>query len=379
MSSRPARVTLVETTPDGSVGSMAGYAELLVDAISGQVSSVAIERLNLARGGRGLLGDGSRFLRRIGTFAMIVSSWRRLKAVDAEILHLVDGSQAHLLRFARPDVRTIATAHDLIPLLQARGRFAVERPGVAAQWLVERSRDGLCRADMIIAVSRSTSDDVVAETRVPASRIRIVHPALRADFSRALSDSERSGSSDMNADAPVILHLGNNGFYKNRVGVLRIFSMIRRKRRARLVMAGPAPDSNLERLVRDLGLGGDVEFVVDPPIDALMALYRTASVFLFPSVYEGFGWPPLEAMAVGCPVVCSNVASLPEVVGDAALTGDPHDEQTMAQLCEAILDQNGLADELRARGLARAATFTPDKMGREIVSVYEEVLGRRLC
>jgi glycosyltransferase involved in cell wall biosynthesis len=99
-------------------------------------------------------------------------------------------------------------------------------------------------------------------------------------------------------------------------------------------------------------------------------------VFLFPSIYEGFGWPPLEAMACGCPVVCSSSASLPEVVGDAALTAAVDDEAGLARLCGMVLSDRVLAESLIARGKQRASEFTLERMGKQLVDVYRRVLER---
>jgi glycosyltransferase involved in cell wall biosynthesis len=106
----------------------------------------------------------------------------------------------------------------------------------------------------------------------------------------------------------------------------------------------------------------------------LPALHSGAALFCFPSLYEGFGLPPLEAMACGTPVVCSNAASLPEVVGDAALTVDPTDVEGLAVAMHRVLSDPDLAAELHARGLARARTFTWERTARETVAVYRRVL-----
>lgn len=98
-------------------------------------------------------------------------------------------------------------------------------------------------------------------------------------------------------------------------------------------------------------------------------------MFVFPSLYEGFGLPPLEAMACGTPVVCSNAASLPEVVGDAAVTVDPYDVDALAEAMQRVLADRDLREDLRARGLARARQFTWERTARETLAVYREVCG----
>ena len=123
------------------------------------------------------------------------------------------------------------------------------------------------------------------------------------------------------------------------------------------------------------GLERRVVFTGYVPEADLPALYSAADLFVFPSLYEGFGLPPLEAMACGTPVVCSNSSSLPEVVGDAAVTVDPYDVEALAQAMHRVLSDANLRDELRAKGLARTAQFTWERTARETWRVYEKVLG----
>jgi len=127
--------------------------------------------------------------------------------------------------------------------------------------------------------------------------------------------------------------------------------------------------------VSELGLGDRVHFAGYVHDADLPALYGGADLFVFPSLYEGFGLPPLEAMACGTPVVCSNAASLPEVVGDAAVTVDPYDVDALAEAMQRVLADRDLREDLRARGLARARQFTWERTARETLAVYREVCG----
>jgi glycosyltransferase involved in cell wall biosynthesis len=130
----------------------------------------------------------------------------------------------------------------------------------------------------------------------------------------------------------------------------------------------------LKQLTYELSLEGSVLFLDHPPEEDLVALYNLAALFVFPSLYEGFGLPPLEAMACGTPVVCSHAASLPEVVGDAALMVDPYDVDGLAAAMERVLRDADLRQDLRERGLARASQFTWERTARQTVAVYREVL-----
>ena len=125
---------------------------------------------------------------------------------------------------------------------------------------------------------------------------------------------------------------------------------------------------------RALGLAEDVRFIGDTPDSDLPALYSACDLFVFPSLYEGFGLPPLEAMACGAPVACSNTSSLPEVVGDAALLFNPLDTGEIATACARVLKDAALNAELRARSLRQASRFTWDQCARATLDVYRSML-----
>ena len=123
--------------------------------------------------------------------------------------------------------------------------------------------------------------------------------------------------------------------------------------------------------LRDLDLGKQVIFTGYVRDEDLPAIYSGARLFVFPSLYEGFGLPPLEAMVCGTPVVCSNAASLPEVVGSAAITVDPYDVGCLAEALRRVLSDEQLQEDLRQRGLVRARQFTWETAARQTLAVYE--------
>jgi glycosyltransferase involved in cell wall biosynthesis len=162
---------------------------------------------------------------------------------------------------------------------------------------------------------------------------------------------------------PFLLYPARAWPHKNHERLLAAFALLRRERpELRLVLTGGGESRQVP---------GGVEVRGQVSADELVSLYRRASVLVFPSLYEGFGQPPLEAMACGCPVACSRAASLPEVCGDAARYFDPHDP---AQIAEAVRDVLAAPDEWRRRGLARAAEFTWERTARAHEDVYRELL-----
>ncbi len=130
-------------------------------------------------------------------------------------------------------------------------------------------------------------------------------------------------------------------------------------------------DAEISAQIEGLGLNGDVRFVESPRDEDLADLYRGAEGFVFPSLYEGFGLPPLEAMACGVPVLTSNVCALPEVVGDAAVLVDPTDVEGIAEGIRRLTEDGALRDTLRRKGLERARQFSWDKTARRTWAVLQ--------
>jgi glycosyltransferase involved in cell wall biosynthesis len=177
----------------------------------------------------------------------------------------------------------------------------------------------------------------------------------------------------------VILYVGSENPRKNLPRLIRAIAVIHKLfPDVRLVKIGTpeyVPQAQqLRHQVKTLGLE-DIVYFVDHVSDEDLALfYNIADLFVFPSIYEGFGLPPLEAMACGTPVVCSHAASLPEVVGDAAITFDPYDTAAIAGAMRRVLEDSELAAELRQKGIARASQFTWERTARETIAVYQKVL-----
>jgi glycosyltransferase involved in cell wall biosynthesis len=300
----------------------------------------------------------------------------RLARQQADIFHIIDGSHAYIARWL-PDVPVVATAHDFIPLLQTNGRFPQAQPGMMARWIIRRSINELKKLDWVIAVSQNTLNDFVNSAGGDIEKIKVVHSAIPICMVKeSVPDVNISWPARRHSEQAYILHVGNNAFYKNRAGVLRIFARIHEKLGLELKMAGPPPGPELTSLIRELRLANHVHFVVNPEDDQLVKLYLRAALLLFPSLYEGFGWPPLEAMACGCPVVCSTAGSLPEVVGDAALKCNVEDYEQMAKNCIAVLEDAGLASELVQKGYEQVKKFSLERMGRELLSVYMKVIDK---
>jgi glycosyltransferase involved in cell wall biosynthesis len=292
----------------------------------------------------------------------------------ADVCHVIDHGQGYLVRHLDP-ARTVVTCHDLILLVLASGRMGSGFAPPLATRVLRSSVREMKRARRIVADSESTRRDLLALSDVDPERVSVIHPGLNYSYApdpaagAAFRETHRLGS------GPLLLQVGQTGFYKNIPGCLRVVahlranglpvSLVRAGHRLRLEHLELAGRLGISEHVRDLG-----------PLDdqGLADLYNAADVLLFPSLYEGFGWPPLEAMASGLPVVCSRAGSLDEVVGEAALTAEPEDVSGLASHVAAVLTDPVLTASLRARGLARARLFNWDRTAEKFEAVYREVL-----
>jgi glycosyltransferase involved in cell wall biosynthesis len=267
---------------------------------------------------------------------------------------------------------SILTVHDLAFLTAPECAYPTLREYLRV--VVPRS---IARATRVIAVSESTRDDLERLLGVDRSRIEVIYEGVSPRFRPPESAGalgarlERAG-----IVAPYILSVGTLEPRKNYVRLLEAYHALRRRGvDHELVIAGGKGwlYDAIFRTVDELRLRPHVRFV--QPDDAMLVdLYGGASVFVFPSVYEGFGIPPLEALACGAPVVCSNSSSLPEIVGDAAVLFDPLDVEGMTEAIDLVLRDEGVRLRLRGTGPSRAAQFTWDAAAERTHALYQRVV-----
>jgi len=220
------------------------------------------------------------------------------------------------------------------------------------------------RARVILTDSENTKRDLVRMLKVPGGKIRVI-PLAVEDSMRRVRDQGRLASFRRahGLAEPYVLFVGNLKPHKNPEGLIRVLAAMR-DRRARLVFVGrgtPAYVAGLKALAGRLGLGKRVTFAGTPDRQTLRHYYSAAAALAFPSFYEGFGLPPLEAFACGTPVVASNAASIPEVVGDAAVSLRPGDVGGFARALDAVLTRPALRRRLIAAGFRRVRRFSWDR------------------
>jgi glycosyltransferase involved in cell wall biosynthesis len=308
----------------------------------------------------------------VGRFAVYP---RLVRDLDADVTHIIDHGQAYLIGRLDPR-RTVVTCHDVILLALAHGRIgATAIPPIALQ-LLRISLELMKRAAAIVAVSEQTKRDLVSLINVPPEHVTVIPPGLNQPFAPDPARGAAFRARRHLPDGPLVLQLGR-AFYKNIPGVLRVVHRLRAGGLpVRLVRTGRALMHEERRLAEQLGILEAVIELGGVPDADLPALYNAVDLLLFPSLYEGFGWPPLEAMASGTPVVCSRAGSLDEVVGDAALTADPEDADALAWHANAVMTDARLRAALIARGRARAAEFDWDASAAKLIAVYEDVVAR---
>ena len=307
----------------------------------------SIERVSASlRPERGALGHLQRLL-----WVQTSLRWRVRRARPRLLLNLMpEGILA-------PSLPQVTTVYDLLPL-----HFPAEYP--RQQYYFRHYVPAVLRASRaVIVISESTRRDVLRYYGLPPHKIRVVMAGYDAD--RFTPD----GAAADGVTAPYALYVGNVMPHKNLLRVVDAFALLAGRIPLTLVLRGSGKARHVQALqqrIDALGLGDRIDWRPYVSPDELPALYRGASMLLLPSLYEGFGLTALEAMACGTPVLTSNVSSLPEVVGDAALLVDPGDPASIAAAMTRIAEDGRLAKDLRERGLVRARLFSWDATARAV-------------
>ena len=290
--------------------------------------------------------------------------WDRFDPLLAHGLDLFHGLESRAARFGR--VRQVVTLHEVMHLWMPLVRDDAGRARREREYAEIRSR-----ADVVITPSEFERGQIIEHLALSAERVRAIPLAPAMDFV-ARTSPDPSVLARLGVSGSYLLFVGSLHRRKNVLRMLDAFAALATE--ARLVLAGAPHPSIAAQIDERVGaLAGRVlrlGFVADAD---LPHLYAGARAFLLPSEYESFGIPILEAMACGCPVITSDVASMPEVAGGAAQLCDPTSVDSIAAAVGRVLEEPGLAERLRKAGLARAQEFTWPRIAQRTMQVYREV------
>jgi glycosyltransferase involved in cell wall biosynthesis len=293
----------------------------------------------------------------------------------ADIAHICDHSNAmytsHLN--TRP---VVVTCHDMLAVRGALGEDTDCRPTPAGKILQRWIVAGLRRADKLACVSTATSQDVERIVRASGRSLEVIPNGLNYPYSVLPEETARlrlSGTPSIRYRR-FLLHVGSNLRRKNREGVVRVFAKVARIVDLDLVLAGSELSPELRDLAQHLGVAEKIIAAASPSEQVLEALYNSAFALFFPSRFEGFGWPLIEAQACGCPIICSRCPPFGEILADTALMRDVDDEEGFAaDICGLTRDPQTW-NSLRNRGLRNAERFQPETMILAYISLYEDLV-----
>lgn len=295
---------------------------------------------------------------------------KRLSKLKADVFHLPqNGLGLPYHKYAK----YVVTVHDLIPytMPETCGKSYLEKFTTEMPFILDIS-------DMIITVSEYSKMDIIKYFHVPKEKIKVIHLAADSMFRHYGKElawdflkKKYSYSTDF------ILYIGGFSPRKNVEGLMEAYKSVYKHLPGRydLMLLGSSKDEHyeLKKKAQALGIDERVVFTGYVPYQHLPWFYNCADVFVYPSFYEGFGLPPLEAMTCGTPVITSNITSIPEIVDDGALTIDPYNIDGLAYAIYDVLTDSELKNKLSLEGMKRAYQFSWKKTALETIKVYEEV------
>jgi glycosyltransferase involved in cell wall biosynthesis len=302
---------------------------------------------------------------------------RRLRAAaeKADIVHLCDhGSAMFALKLKKKTI--VVTCHDMLAVRGALGEIPEMRASAAGRLLQNWICRGLRQATQVACVSQFTMEDATRVLGTGKNLCKVLN-GLNYPFRQLdAAEADRRLASVPEIRDPFIVHVGSNHARKNRDGVLRIFAMaLKKKMDLQLVFAGVALTDQLRAMAAQLGLGKKIVELVNPDVKTVEALYNRAAALIFPSRYEGFGWPPIEAQACGCPVVASAIPPIIETIGESGVLLPVEDEIGMADSIVRLAGDSGFRDELRCAGSKNALSrFQTSRMMDDYLSLYQRIL-----
>ena len=294
---------------------------------------------------------------------------------QGSVNHIIDHAYGHLLRFINPQT-SIVTVHDMIPVLAYMKKIpGLTYPHLPA--LFKFSLSSLSRARFIVAVSNSTKKDLITYCGLEDEKVKVIYNGIGdifTPFSSRKKEVLRKSFGFPDMGTHIVLITGSLG-YKNHAASFKVIEILQ------LRTIKPIQLVILKSAANDLNID-EAEYSFNNPIiilsgidnNRLVELYNAVDCLLFPSLYEGFGWPPLESMACGTPVVTSDIGPFPEIVGDAGLMQSPYEPFKLAEAVLLLLENQEVRRLYIERGLKKAKEFTWERCANEFGKLYDDIL-----
>lgn len=321
----------------------------------------------------------------IGYLDKIILFRLRIKSIVTKLLgndrkgivHICDHSNsfyAHMIQ----DYPVVVTCHDLMAIRAANGEFENNSPMFSGKLLQKWIKHHLQFSDYYICDSKATQRDLHKVVPKSVNRSQVIYPGFYRNYNISNKNLSLSGIPLFNTD--YILHVGSNAWYKNRLGVIKVYCQYKKEygdQDLKCIFVGPQLDEEQVELLKENKLLDNTYVLSDVTHDDLLILYTFAKVLMFPSIYEGFGWPPLEAQSCDCPVISSSEGSLKEVVGDSGLVANWNDTASHVKHLNLVLSEQRTRQSLVKKGRANVTRFSNNKMVSELLKFYETVLKNR--
>lgn len=297
------------------------------------------------------------------------------KKISSGINHITDHNNSYLIKYLNP-LRTVITCHDLI-YFRNLSNWKNNKLPLFQHAIRKYSISGLKKTARIIADSENTKKDIIELFTVLHDKIVVIYPGIRLCFNKIKDvDILNKGKKKLNFNwDKTILHVGENLHYKNIDAILYALKILHEggDKGIHFIKVGKDFTSRQKDLILKLKIKSYVHYMGNFSDDDLNLVYNLSNVLVFPSLYEGFGWPPLEAMACGTPVVCSNKGSLNEVVRDAAILIKPHDHKGIAKAILALISNPEICQNKIEQGFENIKRFDWKRTAEMVFQVYQEV------
>lgn len=291
----------------------------------------------------------------------------------ADIVHICDHGNAIYVKYLL-NVPHVVTCHDLIPIRSGLGEVPEYRTGWTGKILQKMILQGLNQAQKVACISEQTQNDVLRLSSLSKNAVSVIPMGLNYPYTpmNFLECQQYLQILGIPSNSQFILHVGANHWYKNRLGVLRIYhqlSLQLQQSKFYLVMVGQAMTDEMQQFIKDHNLNQQVIELVDIDDESLRALYSTATALLFPSFYEGFGWPIIEAQACGCPVITSSRPPMNDVGGEAAIYIEPDQPKEAAN---EIIAHLTVLEVYKSKGFLNLKRFSLDSMIAQYIALYQQ-------